>query len=107
MLLTDTVISAFTLIKIRARAALATGDSTEAITAAVREALARESALLRRQLRAFPEAKLYNSRVAHLMRERRAQLRRDMKEARLRARQALDQREQALRDELKSRKQKS
>lgn len=104
VLLTDAAVSAATLIKIRARAAHAEGDSTEAITAAVRDTLAREGALLRRTLRAFPEAKLYNSRVARLMRERRRQLRAELKAARVRARQAFDAREAALKAELRSRR---
>lgn len=102
--LTDAVISTLTLLKIRKGAALAEGDSTEAITAAVRGALALESAQVRRILHAFPESRIYNSRVARQMRERRRQLRLEMKTARQRARVAVNEREEKLRQEIRQRR---
>ena len=102
VLLTDTAVSALTLVRIRKGAANAAGDSTEAITAAVRAMLAQESALVRRTLRAFPESRIYNSRIARDMRERRRQLRLEMKEARQRARASMEEREAKLRQEMKA-----
>ena len=104
--LTDAVISTLTLIKIRKGASRAEGDSTEAITAAVRSALALESAQVRRILHAFPESKIYNSRVARQMRERRRLLRQEMKAARQRAKEAVNEREKKLKAEIKERKRK-
>ena len=101
VLLADTAVSALTLVRIRKGAANAAGDSTEAITAAVRAMLAQESALVRRTLRAFPESRIYNSRIARDMRERRRQLRLEMKEARQRARASMEEREAKLRQEMK------
>ena len=101
VLLTDTAVSALTLVRIRKGAANAAGDSTEAVTAAVRAMLAQESALVRRTLRAFPESRIYNSRIARDMRERRRQLRLEMKEARQRARASMEEREAKLRQEMK------
>ena len=102
VLLTDTAVSALTLVRIRKGAANAAGDSTEAVTAAVRAMLAQESALVRRTLRAFPESRIYNSRIARDMRERRRQLRLEMKEARQRARASMEEREAKLRQEMKA-----
>ena len=102
VLLADTVVSALTLVRIRRGASNAAGDSTEAITAAVRAMLAQESALVRRTLRAFPESKIYNSRIARDMRERRRLLSLEMKEARRKARASVEEREARLRQELKA-----
>lgn len=106
LFLADAAVSTLTLFKIRRGASLLQGDSTEAITAAVRGALAQQSALVRRTLRAFPESKIYNSRVARQMRDRRRALRREMKAARLRARQAVNEREAQLKEEIRALKKK-
>lgn len=60
LMLTDTVLSTRVLTKIRSAAESIRGDSTEAITAAVRRTLAQEGALVRRALQAFPHVHLYN-----------------------------------------------
>jgi len=101
LLAADTLVSTFTLLKIRRGAAMAEGDSTEAITAAVRDRLARQSALVRRTLRAFPESSIYNSRIARQMREKRRRLRLEMRQARARARADAERREATLRQEMK------
>ena len=59
---------------------------------------------MRRILHAFPESRIYNSRVARQMRERRRQLRLEMKAARQRARAAVNEREEKLRQEIRQRR---
>ena len=63
LLLGDTVLSATILGKIRKTAERCEGDSTEALTQSVREALIRQGMLARRALHAFPYARLYKPGV--------------------------------------------
>ena len=81
LFLADITISTTTLVKIRVHAGKLNGDSTEKITNEVRSVLAEKSALVRRIMRAFPEARLYNGKIIMIMRERRLQLRKEIKQA--------------------------
>lgn len=65
------------------------GDSTEKITNEVRSVLAEKSALVRRTMKAFPEAKLYNRKILVIMRERRLQIQKDIKIAKEKTRQRI------------------
>ena len=85
--LADTILSTCVLGKIRHSAANEKGDSTEAITKAVRERLAHDSALVRRTLHAFPYARLYSRDLAKRVKEQRRALRRDIKAAQARMQQ--------------------
>ena len=98
--LTDTVISSFTLLRLRRHAASLDGDSTEAITRAVRSALSAQPVLIRRILRAFPDASIYNRRVIAAMKERRKRLEMEINETKARAKTALELREKNLQDTL-------
>ena len=69
IILTDAVISTTVLGKIRHTAELTGGDDTETITRSVRDALLRQGALVRRTLRAFPYAKLYNKPLLERLRQ--------------------------------------
>ena len=104
LLLTDTVISTTVLSRIRKNTSLSEKDDTEAITKSVRETLARDSALVRRTLRAFPYAKLYNRKSIEKARAARAKLKADLKQAQLRARAEIDAREEELRLAVQERK---
>ena len=104
LLLTDTVISTTVLGRIRKNTSLSEKDDTEAITKSVRETLARDSALVRRTLRAFPYAKLYNGKALEKARAARAKLKADLKQAQLKARADIDAREEELRLAVKDRK---
>lgn len=75
----DVAVSTHVLGKIRHSATHAMGDSTEAITHAVRERLARDSALARRTLRAFPYAEMYNRNLQLHLKAQRDAFRRDIK----------------------------
>ena len=100
LFLTDTVISGFTLLRLRRHAAALDGDSTEAITRAVRSALSAQPVLIRRILRAFPDASIYNRQVIAAMKERRKRLEREIKETKTRAKMALELKEKNLQDTL-------
>ena len=102
LLLCDTVVSATVLTKIRKTADLSGGDDTEAITRGVREALARQGALLRRALRAFPYASLYNRALLEQVRQKKAQLDHELKTRRAALRSDIAKREARLRAELKA-----
>ena len=104
LLLTDTVISTTVLGRIRKNTSLSEKDDTEAITKSVRETLARDSALVRRTLRAFPYAKLYNGKALEKARAARAKLKADLKQAQFKARADIDAREEELRLAVKERK---
>lgn len=104
LLLTDTVVSATVLSRIRKNTSLSEKDDTEAITKSVRETLVRDSALVRRTLRAFPYAKLYNRKSIEKARAARAKLKADLKQAQLRARAEIDAREEELRLAVQERK---
>lgn len=89
LFLVDIAISTTTLVKIRVHAGKLDGDSTEKITNEVRSVLAEESALVRRMMRAFPEARLYNGKIIMIMRERRLQLRKEIKQAKKKTKQRI------------------
>ena len=77
------------LVKIRVHAGKLDGDSTEKITNEVRSVLAEKSALVRRMMRAFPEARLYNGKIIMIMREKRLQLRKEIKQAKKKTKQRI------------------
>ena len=104
IILTDAVISTTVLGKIRHTAELTGGDDTETITRSVRDALLRQGALVRRTLRAFPYAKLYNKPLLERLRQRQQMLKADFQAKQQHMREELAQREQALREEMKKRK---
>ena len=89
LFLADITISTTTLVKIRVHAGKLNGDSTEKITNEVRSVLAEESALVRRMMRAFPEARLYNGKIIMIMRERCLQLRKEIKQAKKKTKQRI------------------
>ena len=89
LFLADITISTTTLVKIRVHAGKLNGDSTEKITNEVRSVLAEKSALVRRMMRAFPEARLYNGKIILIMRERRLQLRKEIKQAKKKTKQRI------------------
>ena len=89
LFLADITISTTTLVKIRVHAGKLDGDSTEKITNEVRSVLAEKSALVRRMMRAFPEARLYNGKIIMIMRERRLQLRKEFKQAKKKTKQRI------------------
>ena len=89
LFLADITISTTTLVKIRVHAGKLNGDSTEKITNEVRSVLAEKSALVRRMMRAFPEARLYNGKIIMIMRERRLQLRKEIKQAKNKTKQRI------------------
>ena len=89
LFLVDITISTTTLVKIRVHAGKLDGDSTEKITNEVRSVLAEKSALVRRMMRAFPEARLYNRKIIMIMRERRLQLRKEIKQAKKKTKQRI------------------
>ena len=89
LFLVDITISTTTLVKIRVHAGKLNGDSTEKITNEVRSVLAEKSALVRRMMRAFPEARLYNGKIIMIMRERRLQLRKEIKQAKKKTKQRI------------------
>ena len=89
LFLADITISTTTLVKIRVHAGKLNGDSTEKITNEVRSVLAEKSALVRRMMRAFPEARLYNGKIIMIMRERHLQLRKEIKQAKKKTKQRI------------------
>lgn len=89
LFLADITISTTTLVKIRVHAGKLDGDSTEKITNEVRSVLAEKSALVRRMMRAFPEARLYNGKIIMIMREKRLQLRKEIKQAKKKTKQRI------------------
>ena len=76
----DAALSVTVLSKIRKTATLSGEDDTEAITRAVREHLAKNSALARRVLAAFPYAKLYNKPLMEKIKSRRREIRREIEQ---------------------------
>ena len=106
LFLADTVVSTCVLGKIRHAATMASGDSTEAITKAVRESLARQSALFRRQLHAFPDMKMYNRTLQQRLKARRAEAEADMRARREKFRADIEAGEQRIKAEIKARKNK-
>ena len=102
LLAADTVVSTTVCGNIRHTANLSQGDDTEAITHAVRQRLAQDSALARRALHAFPYAKIYNTDLQAKLRQRRAQLQQELKDKKAALRQDLERLDQ----EIKARRQK-
>lgn len=94
--LTDTVISTTILGKIRHTAELASGDSTEAITHIVREKL-QARPLVRRTLRAFPYAQVYNRRLLERIKRTRAEIKEELQQKREGLRSDVEQWEQRMR----------
>lgn len=106
ILLSDVVVSTLVLSKIRKHTNLSEKDDTEAITKSVREALVNESALVRRILRAFPYAKLYNNQYLAKAKAKREQLRGELKAARQQMQKELNAREAALKAAIEEKKRK-
>lgn len=101
LMLADVVISSTVLGKIRQSASRLKGDSTEEITRRVRAALANESLLVRRQLHAFPYAKIYNKELHEKLRAEREALRAELLKRRAEFRAELEAAEKKLRAEMK------
>lgn len=95
--LTDAALSMNVLGRIRHTAANLTGDSTETLTRAVREALWEKGQLLRRTLHAFPEVKLYNQQLLEHIRQHRAELAQKNRERTARLHRELEQLEERIR----------
>ncbi len=104
LLLCDIVISTTVLSKIRRAADKAEGDSTEEITRNIRAVLRQKGILFRRTLHAFPDVHLYNSRLLSALREHRKQLQEELKAKKAAFITEVLKQEQALKDELKTRK---
>lgn len=100
--LSDAVISATVLSKIRKTADLSAADNTEALTRGVREKLAEQGVLIRRALRAFPYAKLYSGRLTRELKEKRERVRADIKRRRREFREEINRAEKKLNDDLKA-----
>lgn len=105
-LVCDTLISTTVLSKIRSAADKADGDSTEEITRKIRAVLHQKSFLFRRAFRAFPDVHLYNKRLLVMLRDKRRQLQSELKTKKSAFISEVQKQEQALKDELKSRKSK-
>lgn len=100
--LLDAVVSTTVLSKIRKTADLSAADNTEALTLGVREKLAEQGVLIRRALRAFPYARLYNGRLAKELKEKREHVRADMDRRRREFKEELNRAEKKLNDDLKA-----
>ena len=100
----DVILSVGVLSKIRGTAENVKGDSTEAITKSVREALASKSWISRRPLHAFPEARVYNQELRARLKAR-AKEHREAARARKEAfRAELEAAEKRIKDEINARK---
>ena len=97
----DVVVSTTVLGKIRKSAELSGGDDTESITREVRDALSRQGALLRRTLRAFPDARMYNRRLKEQLKQRSRELREEAMARKLRLREHAEQLDGKIRTEVK------
>jgi len=100
----DTAISATILVHIRGKAGQAEGDSTEAITAAVRAELSREGILMRRAINAFPHLRLSNKRLHDKLKQERARLKAEVHAREEKLRTEFNERDARLREELRRRK---
>jgi len=99
LMLSDAVISATILGKIRKSATQTSGiDDTESLTRSVREHLSKHGRLVRRALRAFPYMKLYNSEVLRSMRMRQQRIKREAEERSHRLREDFEIFERKLRE---------
>ncbi len=83
LMLGDAVLSVNVLGKIRSIANCTGADDTETLTRCIRTHLHEQSALIRRTLHAFPQARLYNGKLIAQLREKQAKLREEA--SRLRA----------------------
>ncbi len=100
----DTILSTCVLGQIRHHAANAAGDSTEAITAAVRAHLAEGGILMRRTLRAFPYARLYNRKLLERLKAQRQAIQKEMQAQQEKIRLDIKHREDKLREELRNKR---
>ena len=102
LMLTDATISACILGKIRHTAETSGGDDTEALTARVREVLLSKSALVRRQLRAFPTMRLYNRELREKLRARQNEMRAEFKARQEAFRREAEEREARWKNDLRA-----
>jgi len=100
LLAVDAIISTTVLGKIRQSANLTGGDDTETLTRAICETLGRQNALLRRTLRAFPYARIYNNRLLMRFKAGRQKLAKEAAARRHRLREEMKQYDQIRRAEL-------
>ena len=105
LILTDAVISVTVLSRLRKTAEASGGDDTEAITRAVRQALTGQGALLRRVLRAFPDARIYNKKLLVAAKQAQARVRQEIAERNERLRAEMRQRETQWKQAVKAAKQ--
>ncbi|MGN0753523.1 MAG: hypothetical protein ACI4ME_03620 [Aristaeellaceae bacterium] len=101
LFITDVTLSANVLGRIRHTAANLTGDSTETLTHAVREALWEKGILLRRTLHAYPEVKLYNKQLMERLHQHTAELMQKNRARNARLRSELEQLEERFRKQSK------
>jgi len=106
LLAADTALSANVLGQIRHSVTLSKADNTEELNQRIRATLAQHGVLVRRALRAFPYARLYNNRLKRDWVESATRLREEAKERKKKIRAELERREQKLRDDLNARKKK-
>ena len=102
IMLTDATISACILGKIRHTAETSGGDDTEALTARVREVLLSKSALVRRQLHAFPTMRLYNRELREKLRARQNEMRAEFKARQEAFRREAEEREARWKNDLRA-----
>ncbi len=102
IMLTDATISACILGKIRHTAETSGGDDTEALTARVREVLLSKSALVRRQLHAFPTMRLYNRELREKLRARQNEMRAEFKARQDAFRKEAEEREARWKNDLRA-----
>lgn len=102
VMLTDAAISACILGKIRHTAETSGGDDTEALTARVREVLLSKSALVRRQMHAFPTMRLYNRALREKLRARQSEVRAEFKARQDAFRRDVEEREARWKRDLRS-----
>lgn len=106
LLAADTALSANVLARIRHTVSLSKADNTEVLNRHIRATLAQHGVLVRRALRAFPYARLYNKRLKQEWVESAARLREEAKERKEKIRDELERCERKLRDDLNARKKK-
>lgn len=97
----DMILSTCVLSKIRSTATPTQADNTQELAQGVRELLMRQSALMRRALRAFPHAKLYNRYLLDHLKSKRKALQHELKLRKRRLRVQAAQFEAQLSNELR------
>lgn len=102
-MLSDAIVSATVLGKIRHTAELSSGDNTEAVTRMVREKL-HKGRLARRALRAFPYAQVYNKKLLEKVRRAGDEVRVELRRKRQEMRADMDSLEKRMREEVNQRK---